>query len=1190
MADRDVEIKVRITEEGFRALGVAGKDFDVIRANASAATAAVTGLGQSLLGGVAGGAVVAGIGAVSSALASLPRFLTDSVQAAAEAARAQGQLINSLRNTGQLSAGYVSALNAQAQAQSRVSTFTDEAVSGIQRQLVLFGASRAEVQRLTPIVLDLAVATDRDLGSALLAVTKYSQGNVDAFTRLGLRFDENATQGEKLAKVNEFLARTQGAARTEAASLGGQLTNLSKEWGELQGTTGRWLSALLDLPERIGRVKEAIQTLASGPSEFDQEVARLTPGGGGGRGNPFLDRAAIENQAANTIAARRAQAADFRAAEEQSLLIRRAQQGDAAALTQLDALAVNAPSLRDRTEYQSLPRASSFNADEQAARDFDRENESQKLRAEEAKKAAAEQESIRSKARQAQNDADRKREQALMQEYDLVKSAADARLLIAQQDVALAEQKLGQAEYLQRSERELAAIANEVLAARQAELGARLDGLNIEIQYGTESEKQRALAEQTLLIKREQAAQQADQYRVEQDQSRRRADEQQQQQGRARQAAYFARDLGSIRNADDATRVVGYYGARASSELIGRLYTTTASSLGGTTGATDSSSTIAGAGAAGGVGAAGYAAIAAAVIGGTIEALERSSAEKKRFGATDASVLSEAQYGAISGAFEAVGFGGIGKGLGKLGQSSPAAGAAIDFIFTGGLSTILGAAGAFQAPKRSTQVKDYLEDEVRKESPFFPLQQDIRRGGHTGIDTKLFELPVTEAERRRFEGLGFDQIHSIGSLERANTIVDAERLRTTGFSNPGGTSTSKWALGTDIAMGALGLPTGGGGLFSMLFGNQGPRPGTPDQRAAEEIYEQLYRQEQQGVSNLRFTSGLGLSQVIFGNSGKSSDVQIGTNAITNNLLGVGINAKEARQEIRALADDFGVTLPNAFLELRKQGLEGNIESVEQFTAGLRGVADLFRDDLPRGVDIAGIALKNMFEGANGNIIFNARGALEDIEKRINEIAAAEARVANATQFATDLTGPGGVRDALREDIFNIRASTLRGRRQEQFLQSRNDTRTQAGLNALAMLDRLGDTTLLNPEQQRLAGQSFDSARAAIVGNIDLAAQRYGEGTARYNQAVQPYLAQLQQLDTYSTMLADDADRMIKAEQANTDRIVAAIEKANQQNATGEGTGTQQIELTLNYGNIDDAIDRYMISPRGVQRIQQGQTQ
>jgi hypothetical protein len=207
---------------------------------------------------------------------------------------AQASLEATLRSTGQESQRYMSYLLQQATALQRVTTFGDDAIISVQQQLIAFGASGQEIQRLTELTLDLASGMRIDVTSAARLMGRALAGEFGSFSRYGIIVDESATKTEKLNQVlRQIEERFGGQAQAQAETMTGEIKQLSNAWGELQEAIAgviaqspliekvlRGMTALLlEQAQRLqGASQEALKSTVKNLTEIAARVSGLEPG------------------------------------------------------------------------------------------------------------------------------------------------------------------------------------------------------------------------------------------------------------------------------------------------------------------------------------------------------------------------------------------------------------------------------------------------------------------------------------------------------------------------------------------------------------------------------------------------------------------------------------------------------------------------------------------------------------------------------------------------------------------------------------------------------------------------------------------------------------------------------------------------------------------------------------------------
>jgi len=137
---------------------------------------------------------VAAAGFAVAGLAAL-KFGFDSVRAFAEAEKAQLELQFAFEKFPKLADTNVDALNRLNQALMKKTRFDDDAISSAQGLLASFQLTGKQVEELTPLLLDYAARTGRDLPSAAAALGKAMLGQGRAFAGGQFRPDHRGSAG-----------------------------------------------------------------------------------------------------------------------------------------------------------------------------------------------------------------------------------------------------------------------------------------------------------------------------------------------------------------------------------------------------------------------------------------------------------------------------------------------------------------------------------------------------------------------------------------------------------------------------------------------------------------------------------------------------------------------------------------------------------------------------------------------------------------------------------------------------------------------------------------------------------------------------------------------------------------------------------------------------------------------------------
>ena len=200
------------------------------------------------------GALVELLPTFSAAFAvdKIVEFGRESLRSFAESEAAANKLANTLTATGQSSQAYADSLIENASALQSVTTHSDEAILGVSRMLITFGAARNDVPRLTESVLNLATGLGKDLPEAAQLIGRAVAGEFLGFSRLGIVIDENATKGEKLASVlSQLDGKFGGLARGEVGTFQGRVKSLANAFDDLKEKIGGALA-----PVANGKIQE----------------------------------------------------------------------------------------------------------------------------------------------------------------------------------------------------------------------------------------------------------------------------------------------------------------------------------------------------------------------------------------------------------------------------------------------------------------------------------------------------------------------------------------------------------------------------------------------------------------------------------------------------------------------------------------------------------------------------------------------------------------------------------------------------------------------------------------------------------------------------------------------------------------------------------------------------------------------
>lgn len=155
----------------------------------------------------------------------------------------------------------------------RTTTYTDEAIVGIQAQLAQYGVLPGSIKSATAAIVDYAARTGQDLPSATGIFISALKGQDRELKAYGLQLKDGATRSENLAKVTQFMTQTFGGAASQMAGTTlGSVQNLTNRMQELQEKIGGQLVPVVST--WVGWLDKAVAALEklSGASRNDLSV------------------------------------------------------------------------------------------------------------------------------------------------------------------------------------------------------------------------------------------------------------------------------------------------------------------------------------------------------------------------------------------------------------------------------------------------------------------------------------------------------------------------------------------------------------------------------------------------------------------------------------------------------------------------------------------------------------------------------------------------------------------------------------------------------------------------------------------------------------------------------------------------------------------------------------------------------
>jgi hypothetical protein len=205
------------------------------------------------------------VGVVGSAL-----FGKASIDAAIESERAVQAFNNALGRTGQFTQEASQRFQEFASGLQSSTGFADEAILGVATKIQnLAQLSAPELERTTKVALDLSKALGIDLEQAATLVGKAANGQVSAFTRLGIEIRKGRTDAETFDNALRTLeARFGGASAAALNTYAGATQNLSNSFGDIFEEFGKLTTSSPKLIALINALAGEFSRIAGGIAEL----------------------------------------------------------------------------------------------------------------------------------------------------------------------------------------------------------------------------------------------------------------------------------------------------------------------------------------------------------------------------------------------------------------------------------------------------------------------------------------------------------------------------------------------------------------------------------------------------------------------------------------------------------------------------------------------------------------------------------------------------------------------------------------------------------------------------------------------------------------------------------------------------------------------------------------------------------
>lgn len=220
--------------------------------------------------------VAAAFGLVAVAAAAV-KFGTSSVRAYSDAENAQKSLAFAFAKFPKLADTNQAALQKLNTALQQKTRFDDDNIASGQAVLAQFKLTGQQITQVTPLLLDYASKTGKDIPQAANDVGKALLGNAKALKNIGIFYKSTGDAGKDFTNVTALMReKVGGFAELEGKTASGRLAILKNQFGELQETVG---SALVPA---LSKVVGVITPMVQGFNNLDDsaKTTLVTIGGG----------------------------------------------------------------------------------------------------------------------------------------------------------------------------------------------------------------------------------------------------------------------------------------------------------------------------------------------------------------------------------------------------------------------------------------------------------------------------------------------------------------------------------------------------------------------------------------------------------------------------------------------------------------------------------------------------------------------------------------------------------------------------------------------------------------------------------------------------------------------------------------------------------------------------------------------
>lgn len=219
--------------------------------------------------------VVDAIGAARAAIQALSGAIAATVGAAIESENANRRLATALEISGRGGQVALDSMLAYSDQLSKVTLFTDEAITESQALLAqLTKLDQEGIQKATRAAIGLSTTFGIDLQTATETIAKATQGNTTALSKYVGKLDETLPPSQRLEEALSRLEKGFKLAQGQSQTTGGQLDLFKKATGELFEEIGKSVTSAFSDSGLIGFMTKWINKMTEGAAHT-RELLKL---------------------------------------------------------------------------------------------------------------------------------------------------------------------------------------------------------------------------------------------------------------------------------------------------------------------------------------------------------------------------------------------------------------------------------------------------------------------------------------------------------------------------------------------------------------------------------------------------------------------------------------------------------------------------------------------------------------------------------------------------------------------------------------------------------------------------------------------------------------------------------------------------------------------------------------------------